>query len=121
MSPNCKSTWLRWARLASDGGPLSSSEERASLLSLDEDAVSTWEDNAEIAQQAERLSSRLKEYQAERSGHYRPFPGMRYVLLHSLAHALIRRLCLNAGYSSSALRERIYSASGDTPMAGLLI
>ena len=46
---------------------------------------------------------------------------MRFVLLHSLAHALIRRLCLNAGYSSSALRERIYSAAGDNPMAGLLI
>ena len=46
---------------------------------------------------------------------------MRYVLLHSLAHALIRRLCLHAGYSSSALRERIYSASGAQPMAGLLI
>ena len=91
------------------------------FLSLDEEAVSTWENKAETAQQSERLSSRLKEYQAERSGHHRPFPGMRYILLHSLAHALIRRLCLNAGYSSSALRERIYSTSEDTPMAGLLI
>jgi hypothetical protein len=50
-----------------------------------------------------------------------PVPGMRYVLLHSLAHALIRQLCLEAGYSSSALRERIYSDTGEQPMAGLLI
>ena len=91
------------------------------FLSLDEEAVRTWENQAEIAQQGELLSSMLEEYQADRSGIHSPFPGMRYVLLHSLAHALIRRLCLNAGYSSSALRERIYSTSGDTPMAGLLI
>ena len=40
--------------------------------------------------------------------HERPFPGMRYVLLHTLAHVLIRQFAIECGYSSSALRERIY-------------
>lgn len=51
-----------------------------------------------------------------------PFPGVRYVLLHTLAHVLIRQLGLNSGYSSTALRERIYCRN--TPgkeMAGILI
>lgn len=91
------------------------------FVALDQQAVEAWENESRTVQQAERLSASFTEYQANRSATTRPFPGMRYVLLHSLAHALIRRLCLDAGYSSSALRERIYSATGDEPMAGLLI
>lgn len=94
------------------------------FLSLDEQALSRWENQPEIKARAQDLSAKFSELQAGRpgdAGRQRPFPGMRYVLLHSLAHALIRRLCLDAGYSASALRERIYSAAGDDPMAGLLI
>ena len=93
------------------------------FLTLDEKALSAWESQPEIAARALELSAKFAEFQAGRpgGGSGQAFPGMRYVLLHSLAHALIRRLCLNAGYSSSALRERIYSAAGDDPMAGLLI
>lgn len=45
----------------------------------------------------------------------------RFLLVHSLAHALIRQLALSCGYSSSSLRERLYVGSGDWEMAGLLI
>ena len=34
---------------------------------------------------------------------------MRYVLLHSLAHALIRQFSLECGYTTASIRERIYS------------
>ena len=94
------------------------------FVALDEQALRKWESKPEVAARALELSGRLNDYHAERSDGKRerqPFPGMRYVLLHTLAHALIRRLCLEAGYSSSALRERIYSTSGQDPMAGLLI
>ena len=93
------------------------------FLTLDEQTLRAWETKPEVAAQGRELSFRFAEFQQGRpgGGSGQPFAGMRYVLLHSLAHALIRRLCLNAGYSSSALRERIYSAVGDDPMAGLLI
>ena len=45
----------------------------------------------------------------------------RFVALHTFAHAFIRRLAFDAGYSSASLRERIYAESGSTPMAGILI
>ena len=45
----------------------------------------------------------------------------RYLLVHSLAHALIRQLSLTCGYSSSSLRERLYVGVGDWEMAGLLV
>jgi hypothetical protein len=48
------------------------------------------------------------------------FPGLRYILLHTLSHALIRELTLHSGYSSSALKERIYS-DPETGKAGILI
>jgi len=43
------------------------------------------------------------------------------IALAVVADALIRQLSLDCGYSSSALRERIYCNAGDDPMAGLLI
>ena len=46
-----------------------------------------------------------------------------FVLLHTLSHALIRQLSFECGYSSSALRERLYCTSTNTSnkMYGLLI
>lgn len=51
------------------------------------------------------------------------FPGLRYILLHSFAHALIRQLSVECGYTTAALAERIYAKdpSDGTPMAGVLI
>lgn len=52
------------------------------------------------------------------------FPGMRYVLVHSFAHALMRQLSLECGYSSASIRERLYVAESGREtgtMAGLLL
>ena len=52
------------------------------------------------------------------------YPTLRYVLLHSLAHALIRQVSLECGYTTSSIRERIYSRPpGDEgeAMAGVLL
>jgi len=52
------------------------------------------------------------------------FPGMRYVLLHSFSHALMRQFSLECGYSAASIRERIYSQGPNETheaMAGVLI
>jgi hypothetical protein len=51
------------------------------------------------------------------------YPGIRYVLLHTFAHALIRQLAIECGYTSASITERIYSRNpeDDDPMAGVLI
>ena len=55
----------------------------------------------------------------------RDFPEMmRYVLLHSFSHALMRALALECGYSLASIRERIYAREaqdGKPAMAGVLI
>ena len=52
------------------------------------------------------------------------YPGIRYVLLHSFSHALMRRLAMECGYSQTSIRERIYynrPGTNEEPMAGVLI
>jgi hypothetical protein len=52
------------------------------------------------------------------------YPGIRYALLHSFAHALMRQVALECGYTAASLRERIYSREPNEPhgpMAGILI
>ena len=52
------------------------------------------------------------------------FPGLRYIAIHSFAHALMRELALECGYSAASMRERIYARDVDgegEPMAGVLI
>jgi len=51
------------------------------------------------------------------------FPGLRYMLLHSFSHALMRQLAIECGYAAASLRERIYSSrpEDDFQMAGVLI
>jgi len=50
-------------------------------------------------------------------------PGMRYVFLHSFAHALMRQMALESGYAAASIGERIYARNPDEPggpMAGIL-
>jgi len=45
------------------------------------------------------------------------FPGLRYLLLHTLAQILIREFALECGYSAAGIAERIYARSREQPMA----
>jgi hypothetical protein len=52
------------------------------------------------------------------------YPGIRFVLLHSFSHALMRQVALECGYSSASIRERIYARDPEQdggPMAGVLL
>ncbi|NWJ98469.1 MAG: DUF1998 domain-containing protein [Chloroflexi bacterium] len=52
------------------------------------------------------------------------YPGLRYALLHSFSHALMRQLALECGYTAASIRERIYSLPPEAehgPMAGVLL
>lgn len=50
------------------------------------------------------------------------YPGIRYVMMHTFSHILIRELALECGYNTASIRERIYSDDDpDDPMAGILI
>lgn len=84
--------------------------------------IAEWE-----AKYTDGLGARLKPLQqslaalaARRNQVVTPVtPG--YLLLHTFAHLIITELVQQCGYGSAALRERIYSGAGDSPMSGVLI
>lgn len=98
------------------------------FIQFNETALVEWLAQASIQKRAEQFFGSHTTWRQSR-GITPPetdFPGMRYVLLHSFAHALMRRLVLECGYNAASLRERIYAADGDAvsgagPMAGVLI
>ncbi|MBL8819719.1 MAG: DUF1998 domain-containing protein [Planctomyces sp.] len=91
------------------------------FLSLNEEELREWEGLTEVEDRVEPLLARYAAMRQARHLRNRDI-GARYVLLHTLAHLLINRLTYECGYSSAALRERIYvSENREAPMAGVLI
>jgi hypothetical protein len=92
------------------------------LIQFDEQRIRHWEARSEVlALESRQQRAEQKWYQTRGMELREPRP-VRYVLLHTLAHLLIRQLALDCGYSSASLRERIYcSKDPSAPMAGVLI
>jgi hypothetical protein len=92
------------------------------FIELNEDALASWEALPAVRNRAAAIEQKYREWAAERGVDADDFPGARYVLLHSLAHVLMRQLALDCGYSESAVRERIYSSvDPESKMAGILL
>lgn len=94
------------------------------FLELNRLRLLDWETRPWIMERASILDAAWRAQWVERYGPDAPEPRVitaRLVLLHTFAHALMRQLTLECGYSSAALRERIYSSGGEHSMAGLLI
>jgi len=84
-----------------------------------EDLLRRWEKIPAVMARARPLEERFK-----RSGivlEPEVVVSPRFILLHTLAHLLIRQLEAAAGYPAASLKERIYSRSGNHPMAGILV
>lgn len=96
------------------------------FIAFDEAQLTQWLDRAAVHERGLEFYGAHQQWRRVR-GIEPPdegYPGMRYVLLHTFAHALMRALALECGYAAASLRERIYSRPAETeggPMAGVLI
>jgi hypothetical protein len=90
------------------------------FLRFDEKRVAAWEQDPNVIRRARTLMEAHLKWCAQRRTDA-DWPGMRYLLLHSFAHVLIREFALECGYGASGIGERIYARSGDDPMAGILL
>lgn len=90
------------------------------FIALHETPLKVWEQHA--SSRYGNLGKRLAPHSWIGKGMFSPV-NPRYILLHTLAHLLIRQLSFGCGYSTSSLKEKIYStALGSTVnMAGILI
>jgi hypothetical protein len=91
------------------------------FIGFREDPLQKWESDEAVLEHVAPLQKRYNTAaKAARWPEMRIAP--RYVLLHTLAHLLIRRLTFECGYGSSSLRERLYvSDANEALMAGILI
>ena len=82
------------------------------FVSFDADRVARWCERAEVRAHGGRLESAWRAWAAARRREQAGFPGLPYVMLHSLAHMLMTSIALECGYPASSLRERVYAGEG---------
>jgi hypothetical protein len=107
-----KSDWLPALELYGEGV----------FFSLDETPLKRWEALPVLQERAENIQKRYARFQQPReSPSAETIVTPRFLLLHTLAHLLIRQLETQAGYPAASLKERIYCTAGTLPMSGILI
>jgi hypothetical protein len=104
-------------QLAVDGAPLAENadwlpamEQRGEgiFLKIGSAAIRAWLGRDEVRARGARLERGIVRY-SERYIVEVERPGLPYVLLHSLAHALMEQIALECGYPLSSLKERVYA------------
>lgn len=91
------------------------------FFEFDEQQLSLWEQQPEIVSRIQRLDTRYRSVQQNRRLRDQEITP-RFVLLHTFAHILMNRLTFECGYSSAALKERLYvSTDQDGQMSGVLV
>jgi hypothetical protein len=94
------------------------------FLALAEKKLNRWENSKTVIERAEDIHFRYRTDWQSRTGNTGQPPRKitaRFLLLHTLAHVLMRQLALECGYSSASLRERLYVGDDPTLMSGILI
>lgn len=88
---------------------------------LDEELLREWEARPVVIRQAEKLQALYASVQEQRHLRERDLTP-RFLLIHTLAHILMNQLTFECGYSSAALRERLYvSGQTEQSIAAVLI
>lgn len=89
------------------------------FFTLQESLLSQWENIPSVIKRTAPVEKRFKTSGLNFEPPISPSP--RFILLHTLAHLIIRELESIAGYPAASLKERIYSSTGKNAMAGILI
>ena len=82
------------------------------FLSFRTEQVKRWQARPGVQTRARLI---LQGWQAWATERHRPedgFPGLPYMMLHSLSHMLMTSISLDCGYPASSLHERIYAGDG---------
>lgn len=91
------------------------------FIQFSEEAIQAWEALTGVQEVDRMLVAGHRGWRNSR--HLDPnegYPGIRYAMLHTLSHLLIRELALECGYNAASIRERVY-ADVENRHAGILI
>jgi hypothetical protein len=95
------------------------------FIQLREDAIVEWAARPKVEERAAAMGKAYVSFR--RSRDLEPdegFDAIRYTLLHTLSHLLLREFAVECGYTSASLQERIYSRGPHDdagPQAGILL
>jgi hypothetical protein len=79
------------------------------FLQFNKKAVEDWLGKEGVAQRGEVLERGHRIWAEEHKTSNRAFPGLPYILLHSLSHLMVTAVSLECGYPASSIRERIFA------------
>jgi len=79
------------------------------LFALNDNLLEEWESKPEIIKRTKVMKDSFFEWAKERGWDPEGEFDARYMLLHSLSHALIRGLEIYSGYPTPSIKERIYA------------
>jgi hypothetical protein len=92
------------------------------FLALKPEAVDAWLKRPAVGERGVQLMRGFKLWAKDHGGDAVRFPGLPFVMLHSLSHLLITSVALDCGYASSSIRERIYvGPPGNNAAYGVLL
>jgi len=97
------------------------------FLKFNMEKINLWENNLKAQNIEKNLNEHIKslinEYKITFIRDMKDKISVRFLLIHTLAHLLIKQITFECGYDSSSVKERIYCKmkEGDPDMAGLLI
>lgn len=88
------------------------------FIEFNKNAINQWLSDNRIKSLSQRYADCYREFCESKGWKITVLRDARYVLMHTFAHLLIKQMSMSSGYSSSAIRERIYF--GDN-MSGILL
>ena len=88
------------------------------FIEFNQDTIDKWLQNSELNALSTKYAECYKEFCESKGWTLTVLRDAKYVLMHTFAHLLIKQMSMASGYSSSAIRERIYF--GDK-MSGILL
>lgn len=88
------------------------------FIEFNKKTLEEWIAKEKIKSLSEKYAACYKDFCASRGWKITALRDAKYVLMHTFAHLLIKQMSMSSGYSSAAIRERIYF---NEKMSGILL
>ncbi len=79
------------------------------FVSFRSEDIEKWLERPGVQDRGQQLLEGWRTWTEEHHRSESGFPGLAYVMLHSLSHMLMTSIALDCGYPASSLRERVYA------------
>ncbi|MCY4673801.1 MAG: DUF1998 domain-containing protein [Bacteroidetes bacterium] len=82
------------------------------FLSFRMDQINQWLTRPGVQKRGQQILKGYRTWAEHQNRSEDDFPGLPYIMLHSLSHMLMTAIALECGYPTSSLRERVYAGEG---------